>query len=66
VTQEIDEPGGRAETAGRAGQAKGPSRGLLDTSVFIALETGRPIHGNLLPEESAIYCACTSPNPGGD
>ena len=50
----FDEPGGQAETAGHAEHAEGPSRGLLDTSVFIALETGRPIQGELLPEESAI------------
>jgi len=29
-------------------------RGLLDTSVFIARETGRPLEGNQLPEESAV------------
>jgi predicted nucleic acid-binding protein len=29
-------------------------RGLLDTSVFIARETGRPLASGLLPEESAI------------
>jgi predicted nucleic acid-binding protein len=29
-------------------------RGLLDTSVFIAHETGRPIQSERLPEESAI------------
>lgn len=38
----------------RAGKTDRPSRGLLDTSVFIALETGRSIQGGLLPEESAI------------
>src|SRR5277367_4005146 len=31
-----------------------PSRGLLDTSVFIALESARPIQSELLPEQSAI------------
>lgn len=36
------------------GQAAAETRGLLDTSVFIALETGRNIESNLLPEESAI------------
>lgn len=29
-------------------------RGLLDTSVFIAKESGRPLAEDLLPEESAI------------
>jgi predicted nucleic acid-binding protein len=29
-------------------------RGLLDTSVFIASETGRPLEQELLPEESAV------------
>jgi predicted nucleic acid-binding protein len=31
-----------------------PPRGLLDTSVFIASETGRPLNTELLPEESAV------------
>jgi predicted nucleic acid-binding protein len=31
-----------------------PPRGLLDTSVFIARETGRALQGDLLPEESAV------------
>jgi len=31
-----------------------PSRGLLDTSVLIATETGRPIDTNALPEEIFI------------
>jgi predicted nucleic acid-binding protein len=31
-----------------------PARGLLDTSVFIARESGRPLDDSLLPEESAI------------
>lgn len=30
------------------------SRGLLDTSVFIAPETGRPLAMDRLPEESAV------------
>lgn len=34
------------------------ARGLLDTSVFIAAESGRPLDVRLLPEESAI-CAVT-------
>jgi predicted nucleic acid-binding protein len=45
------------ETVGGAGQAGSggrPARGLLDTSVFIARESGRPLDDNLLPEESAI------------
>jgi predicted nucleic acid-binding protein len=29
-------------------------RGLLDTSVFIAAEGGRPLRTDLLPEESAV------------
>ena len=29
-------------------------RGVLDTSVFIAAETGRSLHEELLPDESAI------------
>jgi predicted nucleic acid-binding protein len=32
----------------------GPARGILDTSVFIASESGRPIDQTQLPEESAI------------
>jgi predicted nucleic acid-binding protein len=31
-----------------------PGRGLLDTSVFIARETGRSLDDNLLPDESAV------------
>lgn len=31
-----------------------PARGLLDTSVFVALESGRPIYPELLPEASVI------------
>jgi predicted nucleic acid-binding protein len=31
-----------------------PQRGLLDTSVFIASETGRPLDVDTLPEEMAI------------
>lgn len=34
------------------------ARGLLDTSVFIAAESGRPLDVRLLPEEGAI-CAVT-------
>lgn len=33
-------------------------RGLLDTSVFIAAESGRPIDVELLPDESVV-CAIT-------
>ncbi|MGH4016354.1 MAG: type II toxin-antitoxin system VapC family toxin [Pseudonocardiaceae bacterium] len=32
----------------------GPSRGLLDTSVFIAAENARSLNEDLLPAESAI------------
>ncbi len=31
-----------------------PARGLLDTSVFIALETARPLNAEALPEESVV------------
>lgn len=31
-----------------------PARGLLDTSVFIALESGRPLDSQLLPDYSVI------------
>ncbi|MGH3327499.1 MAG: type II toxin-antitoxin system VapC family toxin [Streptomycetales bacterium] len=31
-----------------------PTRGLLDTTVFIASETGRPIDEDRLPDESAV------------
>lgn len=31
-----------------------PPRGLLDTSVFIANETGRPLDVDVLPQEAAI------------
>lgn len=31
-----------------------PARGLLDTSVFIANETGRPLDVDALPQEAAI------------
>jgi predicted nucleic acid-binding protein len=30
-----------------------PSRGLLDTTIFIARESGRPVEENLLPDEAA-------------
>lgn len=46
-----------AETAGGSrvsGLPARPARGLLDTSVFIAHETGRPLDDSLLPDESAI------------
>lgn len=36
----------------------GVAKGLLDTSVFIAAESGRPIHVELLPDESVV-CAIT-------
>lgn len=50
MTVAVGEPS-HTETTGEPSR---PSRGLLDTSVFIALETGRPIQSELLPEESAI------------
>jgi predicted nucleic acid-binding protein len=50
VTVASGEPG-HAETTRETDR---PARGLLDTSVFIALESARPIHSELLPEESAI------------
>lgn len=31
-----------------------PSRGLADTSVFIARESGRPLDAGALPDESAV------------
>ena len=46
-----------AETVEAEGTAKAdatPIRGLLDTSVFIARETGRELDESLLPEESAV------------
>lgn len=33
---------------------KRPARGLLDTSIFVALEEGRPVRQELLPHQSAI------------
>jgi len=36
----------------------GVAKGLLDTSVFIAAESGRPIHVELLPDASVV-CAIT-------
>jgi predicted nucleic acid-binding protein len=44
-------PAGDAETAS---SAEKPDRGLLDTSVFIANETGRTLDGSGLPEQSAV------------
>lgn len=38
----------------RLGQVARPDRGLLDTSVFIASETGRPLDEQHLPDESAV------------
>lgn len=35
-----------------------PARGLLDTSVFIALESDRPIDAELLPDEG-VLCPVT-------
>jgi predicted nucleic acid-binding protein len=31
-----------------------PTRGLLDTSVFIAGEAGRPLNAELVPDEAAV------------
>jgi predicted nucleic acid-binding protein len=49
-------PGGTeaADEAETAGAGEKLRRGLLDTSVFIANETGRSLDGARLPEESAI------------
>ncbi|HYM44903.1 MAG TPA: type II toxin-antitoxin system VapC family toxin [Solirubrobacteraceae bacterium] len=38
----------------KAGQAERATRGLLDTSVFVARESRRSLESDLLPEESAI------------
>jgi predicted nucleic acid-binding protein len=35
-------------------EASRPARGLLDTTVFIARESGRPIDAQRLPDESAV------------
>jgi predicted nucleic acid-binding protein len=37
-----------------AEEASRPARGLLDTTVFIARESGRPIDAQRLPDESAV------------
>jgi predicted nucleic acid-binding protein len=50
VTEEADD----TERAEATGQVERPERGLLDTSVFIAHESGRPLASERLPEESAI------------
>jgi predicted nucleic acid-binding protein len=42
------------ETGPGAPPAAPPARGLLDTTVFIARESGRPINTELLPDESAV------------
>jgi predicted nucleic acid-binding protein len=42
------------ETGPGAPRAAPPARGLLDTTVFIARESGRPINAELLPDESAV------------
>ncbi len=39
-------------TEPRSGEQQ-PSRGLLDTTIFIARESGRPIDEDLLPDEAA-------------
>lgn len=36
------------------------ARGLLDTSVFIATETGRPIRGDEVPEVAAVSVVTTA------
>jgi predicted nucleic acid-binding protein len=50
VTAKADDAEG-VETIRGSASAK---RGLLDTSVFIARESERPLMGELLPEESAV------------
>jgi predicted nucleic acid-binding protein len=49
---------GHAESAGESettdGESETADRGLLDTSVFIANEAGRPLDESGLPRESAI------------
>jgi predicted nucleic acid-binding protein len=50
VTAEADDAE-RVETTGQSARA---IRGLLDTSVFIARESERPLKSELLPEESAV------------
>ena len=37
------------------------ARGLLDTSVFIALESDRPMNAGMLPDQSVI-CPVTMPS----
>jgi predicted nucleic acid-binding protein len=44
----------RSEGAGGTEPEAPPARGLLDTTVFIARESGRPIDANRLPGESAV------------
>jgi predicted nucleic acid-binding protein len=41
-------------TAPEAPPTAPPARGLLDTTVFIARESGRPIDADLLPDVSAV------------
>jgi predicted nucleic acid-binding protein len=52
----VSEGPGAETAAGSAADDAGdrPDRGLLDTSVFIARESGRSLDDALLPEESAI------------
>jgi hypothetical protein len=52
----VSGPGGPAAAgdAEAAGSGEQPARGLLDTSVFIANETGRALNPAGLPDESAI------------
>jgi predicted nucleic acid-binding protein len=50
VTGEADD----AEDVETPAASTRAARGLLDTSVFIARESGRPLESDLLPEESAV------------
>lgn len=40
-------------------------RGVLDTSVFIAAETGRPLNADLLPAEAAVPVVTPAELPAG-
>jgi predicted nucleic acid-binding protein len=51
---ESDPEDANAEDEATAGHEERPSRGLLDTSVFIARESGRALETERLPDESAI------------
>ena len=54
VGQESSVDAETVETKETAEADATPSRGLLDTSVFIARETGRSLDESRLPEESAV------------